>query len=157
MGFQITPVVTYSSRYKLLHNSATLECILVTDGKYIIEFDYRQEIENAKIALTEFLDVKQTINALYVEKYDIYFILFEGWKLYILRRNLQIIKSINFDSKYILGMYYYKDIEAMLLFGVDIIEQIHLQINTNVKQTKFLSSIKLEIEKVKKTHFNEAL
>ncbi len=72
--------------------------------------------ESAKKNLNDFNETKLAVKATYCKKYDvawifkfiikIYLMLFEGYKLYIFRRNLVLLQKVNFDSKYSVGFYY---------------------------------------------------
>jgi len=43
----------------------------------------------------------------------------EGWKLYIFRRNLELLQKVHFDSKYSVGIHFVDKYSQMLLIGVD--------------------------------------
>ena len=86
-------------------------------------------VENAKCNLIDFNETKLAINACYCQKYDvneikilndqIYLMLCEGWKLYIFRRNLQLLQKVHFDSKYSVGFHYIDEGDKILMIGVD--------------------------------------
>lgn len=46
-------------------------------------------------------------------------ILCEDWKLYVFRRNFDLLNKFPFDSKYSVGMHYFEDSDQILLIGVD--------------------------------------
>lgn len=45
----------------------------------------------------------------------------------------------------------------MLLIGVDVIDLLSIKIDTNIRQAKYLSNIKFDLKKLKKTTFEEGL
>lgn len=103
---------------------------------------------------------------------QVFMVLCEDWRLYVFRRNLELLNKFPFDSKYSVGMHYIEESDTLLLLGVDCnflipiinplrqftllyiyinhtslaIELVKLSIATNIHQSKFLSNIKFEIE-----------
>ena len=76
------------AKFKVLLNTPVLHCALLFDGKNILEYDYVNLVENSRISLADLNETKLAVNAVYISKYELYMIIFEGWKLHIFRRNM---------------------------------------------------------------------
>lgn len=75
-------------------------------------------------------------------------VLCNDWKLYIYNKNMELIgKLSDWESKYSVGFEYIESLGMLLLIGVIEIETMKVNIKTNLKETKFLSSVKFNIER----------
>lgn len=52
------------------------------------------------------------------------------------------------QSKYTLAFEYIDEFGVLLLIGAESVEMLRIQIDTNIKKTKFLSSIKFNLKKM---------
>jgi len=56
-----------------------------------------------------------------------------------------VTKLLNWESKYTVGFEYIEKLGILLMIGVGEVEVLKININTNIKKTKFLSSVKFAI------------
>ncbi|EAS06246.2 WD domain, G-beta repeat protein (macronuclear) [Tetrahymena thermophila SB210] len=145
-----------NSYQKLMHKPENNQLILY-DGKTVYDYNYRREQEAAKLNFYQFTNQKSIVNATFVNKYKVYMVLCEDWRLYVFRRNFDLLNKFPFDSKYSVGMHYLEESDQILLIGVDSIELVKLGITTNIHQSKFLTNIKFEIEMISSQSITQIL
>lgn len=91
---------------------------------------------------------KGIINCTYSPSLNAIMVLCSDWKLYVFNNNLDLIARLSdWESKYSVGFEYVEPLKAFVLIGVIEIEMLKVNIKTNLKETKFLSSIKFGIER----------
>lgn len=60
------------------------------------------------------------LTATFSSKYQIYLILTEDWKLYILKtKSLDLLSKVHFDSKYNIGLHFIDNFDDLLCIGDD--------------------------------------
>jgi len=75
-------------------------------------------------------------------------LLCSDWKLHIFNRNLELIgKLSDWESKYSVGFEYVPKLGIFILVGVIEVEIMRVAIKTNLKETKFLSSVRFNVER----------
>lgn len=75
-------------------------------------------------------------------------VLCSDWKLYVFNRNLELIARLSdWESKYSVGFEYIESLGVFLLVGVIEVETLRVELRTNLKETKFLSSVRFGIER----------
>lgn len=75
-------------------------------------------------------------------------VLCSDWKLYVYNRNLDLIARLSdWESKYSVGFEYVEELSMFILVGVIEVETLRVALKTNLKETKFLSSVKFGIER----------
>ena len=87
------------------------------------------------------------IHATHSKHHGVFMILCEDWKLYVLTENLDLLARYRWDSKYTVCLKFIEEISAFLMIGVSEVHLEYVEIKCNCKQTKFLSSMKCEINK----------
>ncbi|CAD8043369.1 unnamed protein product [Paramecium primaurelia] len=124
---------------RILFNLQQQQAILIKDGKWIIEYDYGLLYEMGRIEI-KFKESKPGINVTYCDKFEIYFILYEGLQLYILKRKMILLNSIKFDSKYTVGLHYFSG--HLLLLGLEEIDLLKFEFIIKKKDPKIEGEVK---------------
>lgn len=69
-------------------------------------------------------------------------------KIYVFNEQLELITHLSgWESKYIVGFELIEAFNQLLLIGTTEVDVIKVSVITNVKKTKFLSSMKFNIKK----------
>jgi len=75
-------------------------------------------------------------------------VLTDDYKIYVFTDNLEQITLLhNWEPKYIVGFKLIEPLSMLLLVGTEEIEVMKINILTNIKRTKFLSSMKFHIKR----------
>lgn len=93
-------------------------------------------------------DFKDIVNCTFSNTYKVLLVLTDDYKIYVFTENLELITYLhNWEPKYIVGFKLIESLSMLLLVGTEEVEVMKINILTNVKRTKFLSSMKFHIKK----------
>ena len=90
-GFNIKPILTSYNRIQVLVNATPIQCVLITDSKILMEYNYETGFISSKLAISDLSEAKPPLSGCYSGKFDIYLVLFDNWKLYAFMRNLSVL------------------------------------------------------------------
>lgn len=88
------------------------------------------------------------MNCTYSSHYKVLLVLTDDFKIYVFTAKLELITQLNnWEPKYIVGFELIEDLNMMLLIGTEEIEAMRVRVVSNVKRTKFLSSMKFSLKR----------
>ena len=84
-----------------------------------MEYNYELGTISAKLAISELSEAKPPLSGCYSSKYDVYFVLFDNWKLYAFMRSLFVLQEISFNSKYFIGLHFQSHSDSIIAVSAD--------------------------------------
>lgn len=91
---------------------------------------------------------KDIVNCTYLHRYQVLLVLTDDYKVYVFTQQLERIAILhNWEPKYIVGFEFVEDLDLLLLIGTEEIEALKVEVVTNIKRTKFLSSMKFSLRR----------
>lgn len=116
----------------------TIQPLLVSDAHRLY---FKQKNNSTK------WEHKSVINCCFSQKYGAIIILSEEGRLHIFTDSLEEIARIPWESKYSVGLEFFDSKNMFLMIGATDIELQYVRIFSNIKSTKFVSSMNFAIEK----------
>ncbi|CAD8109508.1 unnamed protein product [Paramecium sonneborni] len=141
LGYVPTEITNIKGELKILFQHSFN--LLILNGKFLQDINTHNYSINHSVKYNTFASLYQPIKVTYSKKYDIYFILFDDWQIYILSSNLIFFNKISVITSYPLAIHFIDESISLYVVQDSKIEQIFMEIEKTSLQIKvtFLSKL----------------
>ncbi|CAD8198478.1 unnamed protein product [Paramecium pentaurelia] len=141
LGYVPTEIASIKGDLQILYKTSFN--LLVMNGKWLQDINTFNCSINHQVQYNTFAQHYKPVKVTYSKKYDIYFILFDDWQIYILSSNLVFFNKISVITSYPISIQFIDESISLYVVQDSKIEQIFMEIKKTSLQIKVILLNKL--------------